>query len=154
MDPDMAGVGPGHNYEDPDVAGTGPGRNHEDPDVAGAGPGRNHEDPDVAGEGPGRNREGLGTARGPGVMLSCGPYHGPKSRGQKTWKSKLRILGPPPLGDAVVDQGLAEKLAGCYFLGGLALPICENSRVQIGVRFWFQFWFVFGSVSGTRCKEF
>ena len=111
MDPDMAGVGPGRNYEDPDVAGMGPGRNHEDPDVAGVGPGRSHEDPDIAGVSPGRNREGPDTARGPGVMLSCGPCVGPKNGGQKTSKSKLRMLGPPPLGDAVVDQGLTEKLA-------------------------------------------
>ena len=74
-----------------------------DPDVAGVGPGCDHEDPDEAGVGPGRNREGPDTARGPGVMLSCGPWLGPKSRGQKTSKSKLRILGPPPLGAAVVD---------------------------------------------------
>ena len=100
MDPDMAGVGPGRNYEDPDVAGMGPGRNHEDPDVAGVGLRRNRVDPD--------------TARRPGVMLSCGPCLEPKSRGQKTAKSKLRILGPPPLGDAVVDQALTEKLDGCY----------------------------------------
>ena len=97
---------------DPDVAGVGPGRNHEDPDVAGVGPGRSHEDPDIAGVGPGRNREDPDTARGPGVMLSCGPCVGPKNGGQKTSKSKLRMLGPPPLGDAVVDQGLTEKLAG------------------------------------------
>ena len=69
-------------------------------------------DPDVAGVGPGRNREDPDTARGPGVMLSCGPCVGPKNGGQKTSKSKLRMLGPPPLGDAVVDQGLTEKLAG------------------------------------------
>ena len=98
-DPDM----------DPDMAGVGPGRNYEDPDVAGMGPGRNHEDPDVAGAGPGRNREGLGTARGPRVMLSCGPYHGPKNRGQKTWESKLRILGPPP--KATQSQVRCSRLA-------------------------------------------
>ena len=95
--------------------------------MAGMGPGRNHEDPDVAGVGLGRKREGSDTARQPGVMLSCGPCLEPKSRGQKTSKSKLRTLGPPPLGDAVVDQALTEKLAGCYFFGRLALPICENS---------------------------
>ena len=88
---------------DPDVAGVGPGRNRDDPDVAGVGPGCDHEDPDKAGVRPGRNREGPDMARGPGVMLSCRPCLGPKSRGQKTSKSKLRILGPPPLGDAVVD---------------------------------------------------
>ena len=83
-----------------------------DPDVAGVGPGRNRDDPDEAGVGPGRNCEGRDTARGPGVMLSCGPCVGPKNGGQKTSKSKLQILGPPPLGDAVVDQELTEKLAG------------------------------------------
>ena len=88
---------------DPDVAGVGPGRNRDDPDVAGVGPGCDHEDPDEAGVKPGHNREGPDMARGPGVMLSCGPCPGLKSRGQKTSKSKLRILGPPPLGDAVVD---------------------------------------------------
>ena len=98
---------------DPDVAGVGPGRNCDDPDVARVGPGRNRDDPDEAGVGPGRNCEGPDTARGPGVMLSCGPCVGPKNGGQKTSKSKLRMLGPPPLGDAVVDQGLTEKLAGC-----------------------------------------
>ena len=74
-----------------------------DPDVAGVGPGCDHEGPDEAGVKPGRNREGPDMARGPGVMLSCRPCLGPKSRGQKFSKSKLRILGPPPLGDAVVD---------------------------------------------------
>ena len=103
MDPDVAGMGPGPNHEDPDVAGVGPGGNHDGPDMAGMGPGREHEGPDVAGAGPGCNREGPDTARGSGVMLSCEPCAGPKSRGQKTSKSKLRILGPPPLGDAVVD---------------------------------------------------
>ena len=88
---------------DPDVAGVGPGRNRDDPDVAGVGPGCDHEDPDKAGVRPGRNREGSDMARGPGVMLSCRPCLGPESRGQKFSKSKLRILGPPPLGDAVVD---------------------------------------------------
>ena len=88
---------------DPDVAGVGPGRNRDDPDVAGVGPGCDHEDPDEAGVKPGHNREGPDMARGPGVMLSCRPCLGPKSRGQKFSKSKLRILGPPPLGDAVVD---------------------------------------------------
>ena len=103
VDPDVAGVGPGRNRDDPDVAGVGPGRNRDDPDVAGVGPGCDHEGPDEAGVKPGHNREGPDMARGPGVMLSCRPCLGPKSRGQKTSKSKLRILGPPPLGDAVVD---------------------------------------------------
>ena len=98
---------------DPDVAGVGPGRNRDDPDVAGVGPGCDHEGPDEAGVKPGHNREGPDMARGPGVMLSCRPCLGPESRGQKFSKSKLRILGPPPLGDAVVDQALMEKLAGC-----------------------------------------
>ena len=88
---------------DPDVAGVGPGRNRDDPDVAGVGPGCDHEDPDGAGVRPGHNPEGPDMARGPGVMLSCRPCLGPESRGQKFSKSKLRILGPPPLGDAVVD---------------------------------------------------
>ena len=88
---------------DPDVAGVGPGRNRDDPDVAGVGPGCDHEGPDEAGVKPGHNREGPDMARGPGVMLSCRPCLGPESRGQKFSKSKLRILGPPPLGDAVVD---------------------------------------------------
>ena len=126
-DPNVAGMGPGLNHEDPDVAGVGPGGNHDGPDMAGMGPGREHEGPDVAGAGPGCNREGPDTARGSGVMLSCEPCAGPKSRGQKTSKSKLRILGPPPLGDAVMDQALTEKLAGRYFFGRLALPICGNS---------------------------
>ena len=93
-----------------------------DPDVAAVGPGRNHEDPDVAGVGLRRNRVDPDTARRPGVMLSCGRCLEPKSRGQKTAKSKLRILGPPPLGDAVVDQALTEKLDGCYFF----LPACAT----------------------------
>ena len=84
-----------------------------DPDVAGVGPGRNRDDPDEAGVGPGRNCEGPDTARGPGMMLSCRPCLGPKSRGQKASKSKLQILGPSPLGDAVVVQALTEKLVGC-----------------------------------------
>ena len=84
-----------------------------DPDVAGVGSGCDHEDPDEAEVRPRRNREGPDMTRGPGVMLSCGPCLGPRSRGQKSSKSKFRILGPPPLGDAVVDQSLTEKLAGC-----------------------------------------
>ena len=124
VDPDVAGVGPGRNRDDPDVAGVGPGGNHDGPDMAGMGPGREHEGPDVAGAGPGCNREGPDTARGSGVMLSCEPCAGPKNRGQKTSKSKLRILGPPPLGDAVMDQALTEKFAGRYFFCRLALPTC------------------------------